>query len=172
MKKNLLSLVIISLLVVNIALTAIMMFSVTKTNSETAKIVTSIASILDIELNKEAGGSEAGNVALADTEVYSIEEELTISLKRDEGDTKDHYAIVNVSLSMDKKNPDYSKNKDLAAYEDLIKDEIISVIGSYTYTEAQVSKEQIAEEILERIQALYNGSDFIYKVSFSSYMFG
>ena len=46
MKKNLLSIVILSLLVVNIALTAVMMFSVLKTNDRTAAIVTDIGAPL------------------------------------------------------------------------------------------------------------------------------
>lgn len=171
MKKNLLSLIILSLLIVNIALTAIMMFSVMKTNSATGAIVTDIASIVKVELDKDGDKGGDGTVSLADTEVYSIPDQLTISLKPDEGETKTRYCIVSVSLSMNKKHDDYSKNKDLSTNEPLIKSEINSVIGSYTYSEAQVSQDQILDEILQRIQNLY-GSDFIYKVSFSSFMFG
>ena len=43
MKKNLLSILILSLLVVNIVMTAIMLFSVIGTNKKTAAIVTDIA---------------------------------------------------------------------------------------------------------------------------------
>ena len=56
MKKNLLSIVILSLLIVNIVMTAIMLFSVIGTNKRTAEIVTDIAGILSLELGTEAGG--------------------------------------------------------------------------------------------------------------------
>lgn len=175
MKKNLLSIIILSLLIVNIVLTVIMMMSVTGTNKKTAAIVTDIASILDLELEKGDGTSGTGTVSLADTTVYAIEDSMTIPLKREDGDTQDHYAIVKVSFSLDSTNPDYATYGDgagnLSSMESLIKSEIISVVGSYTLTEAKLSQQQMCEEILERVQELF-GSDFIYKVSFSDIMFG
>ena len=50
MKKNLLSVLILALLVVNIVLTTIMMLSITKTNSKTAELVTNIATVMNLEL--------------------------------------------------------------------------------------------------------------------------
>jgi len=170
MKKNLLSLVILSLLVVNIVLTTIMMISVTKTNEATANLVTDIATVLKLELDN--GKSDAPAVSLADTQVYAINDSMTITLKRDEDSTSDSYCIVSVSLSLDMTNPDYSTySESLESMEGIIKSEIISVIGSYTKAEAQASPEMMCDEILERLQKLFD-SDFIYRVSFSSIMFG
>ncbi|MDE6714164.1 MAG: flagellar basal body-associated FliL family protein [Lachnospiraceae bacterium] len=167
MKKNLLSLIILSLLVVNIILTAVMLFSVLSTNKKTAAVVTDIASILQLELNDSVDG--AGAVSIADTEVHAVAEQ-TISLEKEEGDTKDHFAVVSVSLSINMKHDDYaSYGADLDNKEDLIKSEIISVVSSYTATEARLPEVQakMCDEILERIQNLY-GSTFIYKVTFSN----
>lgn len=170
MKKNLLSIIILSLLVVNIALTVVMMFSVVKTNEKTAEIVTDIAAILKLELDTGAA-SQAGEVSIADTQVYTIADKLTIRLKNDEGDDKDHYLIVKVSFSMDITHEDFETYGDLTTKEDLLKGEINSVIGSYTYTEAKIAQDQICDDILRRVQAMY-GSDFIYKVSFAEIIFG
>lgn len=171
MKKNLLSIVILSLLVVNIVLTAIMMFSVTSTNKKTAAIVTDIASIINLELDKGDGSGNAQAVSLADTQVYPIEESLTIALQPSDGDTKAHYCVVSVDLSLNIKDPDYETfNADLANKEGLIKSEINSVISNYTMEEARLSQDALCDEILERIQTMY-GSEFIYKVSFRSVMF-
>ena len=170
MKKNLLSIIILSLLVVNIVLTVVMMLSVIKTNSATAELVTDIAGVLQLELGGEEGGEM--NVSLADTEVYTIPDSMTITLKRDDGDTSDHYCIVNVALSMDMTNEDYETYKDsVASMEGIIKSEIFAVVGGYTLAEAQISQQQMCDEILERLQELFD-SKFIYKVSFSSIMFG
>lgn len=175
MKKNLLSIVILSLLVVNIVLTVIMMMNVMGTNQKTAAIVTDIASVLNLELDKGDGSSGSGSVSLEDTVVYSVQDSMTITLKRDEGDEKDHYCIVKVSFSLDSTNPDYAKYGDgagdLSSMETLMKSEVINVISSYTLSEAQLSQQQMADDILKRIQELY-GSNFIYKVSFSEIMFG
>ncbi len=170
MKKNLLSIVILSLLIVNIVMTAVMLFSVVGTNKRTAAIVTDIASILQLEL--EAGdGTDQAPVSLADTDVYEIPESMTILLRREEGDVKDRYAVVSVSLAINMTHPDYEQYGDVSTKESLIKSEIVAVISSYTASEARLSQDIICDEILERIQELY-GSDFIYKVSISEMVIG
>lgn len=169
MKKNLLSIIILSLLVVNLVLTGIMMFSVTSTNKKTAEIVTHIAGIINLELEDASG--DTPNVSLADTQVYPIEETITIELRRSEGDSKAHYCVVGVDLSLNKTDPDFvTFQEDLANKEGLIKSEINSVISSYTMEEARLSQDALSQEILKRIQELY-GSKFIYKVSFRSIIF-
>ena len=58
MKKNLFSVIILVLLIVNIVLTSVMMLSVTSTNKKTADLVTKIAGALDIEIASKADGKE------------------------------------------------------------------------------------------------------------------
>ncbi len=50
MKKNLLSVLILALLIVNIALTGIMMFSTLSANKKTVQLVDQIAAILNMEV--------------------------------------------------------------------------------------------------------------------------
>ncbi|MCR5389173.1 MAG: flagellar basal body-associated FliL family protein [Lachnospiraceae bacterium] len=175
MKKNLLSIVILSLLVVNIILTCVMMFSVMSTNKKTAAIVTDIAGILKLELDGQEGGESGEIVAMADTAVYQIPDQMTIPCKKAEGDAKDSYCLVKVAFSMNTKDEDYEKYgtaEAMAANEALIKSEVIAVISSYTVDEIKLDQDHICDEILERVQKLYDGSNFIYKVSFSDIMFG
>ena len=54
MKKNLISVLILALLVVNLVLTSIMMFSTMSSVKKTSALVTSIASVLNIELGGES----------------------------------------------------------------------------------------------------------------------
>ncbi len=173
MKKNLLSLVILSLLIVNIVLNVIVLLSVTGTNKKTAAIVTDIAGILNIELDREGEGPATG-VSMADTENYSIPDQMTITLKREPGDTKDTYCLVNVELLINKTHEDYAtygSAEQMAGSVGLIKSEIISVVSQYTAAEVRNGQDMICDEILKRIQTMY-GSDFIYKVAFSNIMFG
>jgi flagellar FliL protein len=66
----------------------------------------------------------------------------------------------------------YGTDEAMAANEALIKSEVIAVISSYTVDEIKLDQDHICDEILERVQKLYDGSKFIYKVSFSDIMFG
>lgn len=167
MKRNLLSVLILALLVVNIVLTGIMMFSVVGTSKKTAALVTDIATILQLEVGTADGeGKEDLNVD--DIEMYNIADSMTIHLRTAE-DGRDHYCIVSVALSMNKKNADYKKySGKLADYESLIKGEVDQVIGNYTKEEAEANKEAIADEILTRIQDLFD-STFIVDVVFTGW---
>ena len=80
MKKNLISILILALLIVNIVLTAIMMFSVTSTNSKTAALVTDIASAISLDIEGMRSGASA--VPLENTVTYTIAD-MTILLKDD-----------------------------------------------------------------------------------------
>ena len=83
MKKNLISIVILALLIVNIVLTAIMMFSVTGTSRKTAALVDNIATALNLELEANGNGEEAQEVVvpMSDIATYDISEKMTIPLK-------------------------------------------------------------------------------------------
>lgn len=167
MKKNLLSIVILALLIVNLVLTSVMMFSVLNTNKKTGAVVADIASILKLELGTEEEQEAASAVSMEDTAFHDMEEEQTIMLAKDplDEEAKDHFVLVQVSLSMD------TTNKDYKTYGESINDNQIAgvmqeVFGKYTADEVQPRSEEIKEEILAEIQKLY-GSEFIYKVTFS-----
>ena len=171
MKKNLLSIVILALLLVNIALTAVMMISVTSTNNKTAALVTSIATVMNLELTDGSDADANATISLADTEVYEIADSLTIPLKIDE-DGKQYYMVCNVSLQINTKHEDYETLDPLVeTNESLIKDKIRSVISSKTENECQTDQEGLKAEILKAIQELF-GSDFIYGIAFGEIKYG
>jgi flagellar FliL protein len=166
MKKNLISIVILALLIVNLAMTSITLISVTGTNRKTAALVTDIASAisLDLEPGTATEAEEAAaSVAMENVVTYDISD-LTIPLKRAEGDDKDHYALLSFTLSMNSKDDGYKKyGGDIESRESLIKGEINDVVSSYTVDEARENSHAIEEEILQRIQNMFD-SEFIYAV--------
>lgn len=167
MKKNLISIVILALLVVDIVLTAVMMFSVMSTNKKTAALVGKVATAIDLDLGEDINGEkEVKVVSIADTETYTIAD-MTIALKRGEEEKEDHYAAISVTLSMDSKSKDYKKYGDLSTREDLIKGEIYEVVGQHTMDEIKADQQMIKDEILDRVQTLFD-SDFIFDVTLSS----
>lgn len=173
MKKNMISIIILALLIVNIVLTAIMMFSVTNASKKTAALVDNIATALDLELTAQNGGEDAEEevVPMTDTETYQISDSMTIPLKSGEGDDEDHYCLVSVTLSINTKDKGYKTyGSDLSEQENLIKSEINDTFAQYTVDEAKNNQDQIKQEILERVQTMFD-SKFIYNVSFSDIMF-
>lgn len=178
MKKNLISIVILALLIVNIVLTAIMMFSVTGTSRKTAALVDNIATALNLELEANGNGEDAQEVVvpMSDIATYDISEKMTIPLRIEqdaEGNDGDpHFFIAVVTLSMNTKDKDYKtygSDEEMQSRESLIKSEINDIVGQYTVDEARNNQDQIRTEILERIQKMFD-SEFIFNVAFSDIM--
>lgn len=178
MKKNLISVVILALLIVNIILTTIMMFNVTSTNKKVANLVGNIATVMNLELTVP-GEETKEEISLADTEVYAITGSMTMPLAPEvstDGSSKQSYLVCNVAFSMNKKNKAYSKYgtaEAMAAREELLKDVINTTVSKHTASELQADAglENLKAEILKEVQNLYQ-SDFIYKVSISEVKYG
>jgi flagellar FliL protein len=105
---------------------------------------------------------------MEDTDVYNIEDEMTIMLTKGE-DGKDHYAMVKASLSMNMNDAGYKTyGATIDSQESLIVGTIRDVISGYTADEVQPRADEIKEEILSRLQGpdMFD-SEFIYKITFS-----
>lgn len=166
MKKNLLSILILALLVVNLVLSGITMISITGTNKKTAALVGSIASKVDLELTAGAGEEAEASIPMEDTEIIDIPESLTIPLRKG-NDDKDHFALVTASLAINTKDKDYKKHgATLSEKLSMIKGEINDVYSQYTKEEAVDHKSDIEQEVLARVQKMFD-SQFIYKVILS-----
>lgn len=169
MKKNLLTVVILALVIVNIVLTGIMMFSVMGTNKKTAELVNNIATALNLELNVP-GEEKEEVISLADTQVLNLTDALTAPFKMD--GEKQTYMQFNVTLSMNKNHEDYKKYSEIMTdYEQLIKSTIGDVVSSHTETEYRYDHEGIEAEMLKAVQNLFQ-SEFIYDVSISDVKIG
>ena len=165
MKRNLIAVIILALLIVNIALTAVILFSVTGTNKATADLITRISGAMDMELSSVGGTAFKPAVPIENVETYDIADAMTIRLKRGENGV-DNYIMVAITLSMDTSHKDYKTyGSTVGSRSSLIQSEIISVVGRYTLEEAQADEAGLKQAILESIQNLF-GSDFIYKVDF------
>lgn len=169
MKKNLLTVLILALLLINLVLTGIIAFSVISTNKKTAELIGNIATVLNFELSTP-GEEEKVEVSLADTEVKDLSGAMTIPLASD-GSGKQSYIVFEVVLSINKKHPDYKiYGETLSERESLIKDAITSVVSRKTEAEC-MDLDLLKEDILKAIQTLFD-SDFIYSIGLNGIKYG
>lgn len=172
MKKNLLTIIILALLIVNLVLTGITMFSMVSANKKTIALVDDISAALALDLSKPTDEAETADVeiSMADTAVYNIEDSMTIALTPS-ADGSEHYALVSVSFSLNTTDPDYETYQPmLSEKESKIKSEIIDVVGSYSKEEAMADRDAMEEAILTRIQTMF-GSKFVYEAYFRDIKF-
>jgi flagellar FliL protein len=185
MKKNLLSLIILFLLVINIVLTAIMVFSLVTTNQRANALMADVASVLQLELPPGGANAASGDgsfqipdVPIANVVTYDVNggEQIMIPLKPAPEDTTTKYVILTASLSLDSKNKGFKDNKialtdsggaDLSKVDVMIQDVINRTIGKYTSDEIKTTEtqDQAKIEIIQGVQAMY-GSDFVFNVQF------
>lgn len=165
MKRNLLTVLVLALSIVNIILTSVMMVSVMGTNKKTAKLVGDIATVLKLELSEPGEEQEkTTTVSLADTATFDLSGAMTIPL------ADDSYIVFNVSLSMNTKHKDY-KTYGETINESLIKDAINSVVTARTASQCRNDFEGLKADVLKSIQDLYQ-SDFIYNISIFDIKYG
>jgi flagellar FliL protein len=164
MKKNILTIIIMAIVLINTILTAVLIFVIVPTSNKTNQLVTKVASIIDLEL--ESPDKKAAEVAVSDIVVHELADKLTINLKSTDGEP--HYALVIVSLSVNSK---HEETADLEPKIDENKNEIKEIVteefGKYTMDEVKTNKNEIKEKVLTRIQEYFQ-SDFIINVSFGN----
>lgn len=163
MKKNILTIIIMAIVLINTVLTGVLIFTIVPTANKTNQLVTKVASIVDLEL--ESPSSE-DSISLEDIAVYDIPDKMTINLKSN--DQKDHFMTVNVSLSMNTKNKDYKVlSEKINENVNGIKEKIYDEFSKYTKEEVQNNKDKIKENIKISIQEYFK-SDCIVNVTFGN----
>ena len=154
MKKNLITVVILALVLVNLILTAILTITILPQTKKANELITQVCSAINLELS----------VPIDKVASHDIPE-MTINLK-DSGDGKSHYATVSVSLSMNTESDGYKEyGETMAERDSLIKSQINAVVSGYTYEEFTANQQEVQNAILADLQKLFS-SDFIGSVGF------
>ena len=164
MKRNLLTIIILALGILNMVLTAVIVFAVVPTTMRTNTLISKVASTIDLEL-ESPDADNPNKIDIADIEVYNIPEDMTINLTKEPNDTKSHYALVSVSLSINTKSEDYKTlQPTIATNETSITEIITDEFSKYTVSTVKANKENIKAEILKQLQEMFK-SDFIVSIS-------
>lgn len=164
MKKNILAIIILAATIVNITLSAIMLFTIVPKAQRTDALIQKIVSILDLELeNPEA--SDYAEIPFEEREAYTIEEKQTFNLARIPGDSKNRYAFVNITLLIYNKSADYKViQPKLESYESRIISIVNDQVSTYTIETIIGSKEEICDKVLEALRTEFGSSDFLIDV--------
>ncbi|MDD6193473.1 MAG: flagellar basal body-associated FliL family protein [Lachnospiraceae bacterium] len=164
MKKNLVTVITLALVLVNLVLTVVLTISIVPETKKANELIAKVCGAIDLDL-ESGSASSAENIPIENLEVYNIEDKMTINLKKGE-DGKDHFAIVTVALSINKKHEDYKKlQPQLSEKQNLIKAEINNVVSKYTIEEVKNNQSAVQEELLKNLQKMF-ASDFIVAVGF------
>lgn len=166
MKKNLITVIILALCVVNLILNVMLVFVCMPSARKTNTLITEIASVLDLELESDDGQQ---SVELENMDNFNIEAQV-VNLK-DDGSGDSHYVQMGLTLGLDKSSKDYETLKTvLEGASGAVFDEARNVVQNYTYAEVtnQETQKAIKKQILDNLQKKY-ATQCIYNVSFSKF---
>ena len=171
MKKSLLQIITLTLVVVNLVLSALLIFTCMPAISKTGKLVDKICEIVDLDVSGSSDEPETVDIKDLEEIAVTFNGDSTTSLNLKTGDDgKQHVIVVGVSLVVNKAHADYkTKHDTISSAMSQIDSVIIDVVSQYTMTQANNNKEEIRKEVLGRLQQLFD-STFIYDVSFTSFI--
>lgn len=153
MKKNIFSVIITALTVINVVLTAVLFFVMIPTFQKSNTLLTQIASTINIDLDADKEADPDADVKMADKSPIKVawDSQQTYNLKT-EVEGEEHYAMLKgYTLYLNKNADDYEDvNEVLTADQAQISGIISTVIQSHTKTEA--TQALIEKEALEEIR--------------------
>lgn len=169
MKKNILSIIILAATLVNLTLSAVMLFVYLPNAQKMNTLITKICQTIDLELESPLPADKTEPVAATDLEPIVVGDNMAISLTKGE-DGKVHYIQVTASVVLNKKAEDYKTIQPLMETQSArIKEIIQDCISDLTYENHLDSKDLVKEEILEKLQEEFD-TDCIYRIDFGLYL--
>ena len=172
MKKNLLQIITLALVLVNLVLSVLIVFTLVPENQKVNQLITDISAAIDLDLTDDVAGNYSSNMVIdmENLQVYTLEDDFTINLKAGEDGSNSHVAVLTIGIDMDSSNADYAKygtEEALAAKETIIRSTLNSTIGGFSYEEFLADETAVKEACTSALQSLFN-SNFIVGVEFSS----
>ena len=170
MKKNLLAVIILALVLVNLILTAVLVFSIIPQTKKSNELIDQVCAAINIEL--EGGqNKDSSAVPIEEIAVYNITDNFTVNLA-DNGDGKKHYAVFSVGLSVNKTSESYAtyggdEMTELTDKETIIRSDINTVVAEVyrggvqrRWTEGCEGGDLIQDAGSVRLR-LYRGREFL-----------
>lgn len=173
MKKNMLTIIVIAICVVNMVLTSIMMFVMMPAFSNMNNVISQVAAILNLEL--ESSGDNEPSYSISDIEIKSVQftedgNSQTINLIAS-SDGKTHYGILSgVKFELNTTADDYKEVVDVIENKPSILTDIVKeVIASYSVE--NISEAAVKEQALTRISDRLDGSKCIINITLDGFMY-
>lgn len=158
MKRNMLAVVILAATLINLSLSAVLIFTVIPKAKRTDALIEKIVAAVDLET--ESGiGKNYGEVAPGDQDEYTFADK-AINLKST-GD-KVSIAQVSITITLNKKHEDYATVQPLiSGKENKIVAAVSQVLSDYTAAEVSLYAEDINKDALEKIQEIFQSDCII-----------
>lgn len=165
MKKNLITVIILAICLINLAFNVILVFVFMPSASKTNKLITDIATVLDLEIKSQ---KEDNAVDLSTIEPFTYENPAAINLA-DDGSGTMHVLKYDLTINLNTKASDYKDvEKNLQKMESTVQDTVRNIIAQYNFAQVNDVKirKQIKDDVLIALRKTFN-TECIYSIDFS-----
>lgn len=158
MKRNMLAIVILAATLINLTLSAVLIFTVIPKAKRTDALIEKI--VAAVELETESGiGKDYGEILPTDQDEYTFADK-AINLKSTTG--KVSIAQVSITITLNKKHDDYATVQPLiAGKENKIVAAVSNVLSDYTSAEVSLYADDINKDALAKIQEIFQSECII-----------
>lgn len=158
MRRNMLAIVILAATLINLTLSAVMIFTVIPKAKRTDALIEKIVAAVELETESNIGKAY-GEVAPGDQDEYTFADK-AINLKST-GD-KVSIAQVSITITLNKKHEDYAEVQPLIeSKENKIVAAVSGVLSDYTSSEVSLYTEDINRDALVKIQEIFQSDCII-----------
>lgn len=169
MKKGLMNVITLALVLVNLILTVMMVFTFVPAINKTSKLVDKIGAIVDLNAGgeQESGDGQVSVTDIATVDVkFSTDAYTTVSLKSD-ADGKMHYCKFAVTISLNSKAKDYDTvSASIDKAMSIVASTCIDAVSNYTAS--NIDKTTVQNDILTKLQGLFE-TDTICGINLGQY---
>lgn len=170
MKKNIMTVVIMALGIVNLILTAVVIFTVVPNVKKTNNLIDKVSQIIELDLEAQNGNQKV--VKEENLVNLNLDENLVINLVNDEGSSKEHYASIDkITITLFDGATNYSKAKSsIEESSSVVCNMIRKGFSIYRKDEAKVHEDAIKKDIIRMLNEKY-GDQVVYDITFGSLVF-
>ena len=155
MKKNILTIIIMAATIINLVLSAVLVFSVMPAMNKTSNLVDKVSSVIDLEIDSKDDESEDYTIADLERIEITYDSNVNINLQK-EDDGEIHYAVIGgMTVSLNKKAEDFEDIKKLLDESTVyVEDVVQEVLSGFTYS--NIDKAAAQQEAVKRLQEKYD----------------
>ena len=176
MKKNLMTVITMVLCLVNLVLTAVVVFAVVPEINNVNSLIAKVSEAIELDVKTGSDADGAATVSVDDQYLYKVNngESMNINLK-DSGDGKNHVAVVKVTVTMNKTSEKYAlygpDSENAGNYDDKYKSFVIQELSQFTIDELKENNTLGQDEIRDDLNSYFGDSSFIISVNYAEFMY-
>lgn len=170
MKKNLMTVITLVLCLVNLVLSAVIVFAVVPEINNVNSLIAKVSEAIELDVKTGSDADAASTVPVESQFRYQVNagESMTINLK-DNGDGDSHFIVAKITVTLNNTSEKYETfgGDNASTYDDIYKMYINQVVSQYTIDDIKANQNAPLDEIRDLCNTYFGDSSLVVSVGFT-----